>query len=158
MNLSAEHIFSYHTVTLSRKTRGKHCTGGRCRSSAKYRLREDLQPIHAAEFRSQITNGGGGVVSRRAISHLLVAIARSYRARGYRVTRIKRRPRTYSRGCEHHPIRPAASVHLSIKSDHNYTPYSDTVGIRPAKAYPLSRELSGASLAALDLRNFVYTP
>jgi len=57
--------------------------------------------------------------------------------------------RVRSRVCEHHPIRPAASVHLSIKSDHNYTRYSDTVEIRPAKAYPLSRELSSSSLAPL---------
>lgn len=74
----------------------------------------------------QITNGGGAV-SRRAIP-ISSSQSRDPIARAYIALPELNGDRVRNRVCEHHPIRPAASVHLSIKSDHNYTPYSDTVG------------------------------
>lgn len=75
------------------------------------------QAIHAAESRSQITNSGD-VVSHRAIS----ISSRDSIARADIALPELNGNRVRSRVCEHHPIWPATSVHLSIKSDHNYTP------------------------------------
>lgn len=84
-------------------------------------------------------------------SHLFVAIAR-----GYRVTRIKRRPRVAGYVSTIRSDRP--SVHLSIKSDHNYTPYSDTVEAPAGQSVSTVTRTVGRVPRRSDLRNFVYTP
>lgn len=93
---------------------------------------------------------GSGVVSRRAIpisssqsrdpiAHIHIALPE------LNGDRVRTQSGTWA------PSDPSTrpSVHLSIKSDHNYMPYSDTVGTWPTEAYPLSRELSDALLVGL---------
>lgn len=71
------------------KRHWKSSLSSSCRCNTRTRYTTGISAIS----RSRITNDSG-VVSASCDSRLFVALARSYRARGYRVTRIKRRPGT----------------------------------------------------------------